>query len=82
MLAYATTTATRDLSSVCDLHHSSWQHRILNPLSEAGERTCVLMDLFPLGHNGNSKKRIKKKKRNEQFIPVGVESWEEQITSG
>ena len=31
-LAYAT--AMPDLSLVCDLHHSSWQHRIFNPLSE------------------------------------------------
>ena len=35
LLAYATATATRDLSLVCDLHHSSWQHWILNPLSKA-----------------------------------------------
>ena len=33
--AYATTTATQDLSHVCDLHHSSRQHQILNPLSKA-----------------------------------------------
>ena len=31
----ATATATPDLSHVCNLHHSSWQCRILNPLSEA-----------------------------------------------
>ena len=29
--AYATATATLDPSCVCDLHHSSWQCRILNP---------------------------------------------------
>ena len=29
--AYTTGTATQDLSHVCDLHHSSWQHQILNP---------------------------------------------------
>ena len=53
MLAYAivtamrdpTATATWDLSLVCDLHHSSWQHPILNPLSEARDRTHNLMDL-------------------------------------
>ena len=28
-------TATRDLSSVCDLHHSSRERQILKPLSEA-----------------------------------------------
>ena len=33
-----------ELSRVCDLHHSSWQFRILNPLSEARDRTIVLMD--------------------------------------
>ena len=42
--AYSTATATWDLSRICDLHHSSWQHQILNPLSEVRERTCVLMD--------------------------------------
>ena len=29
---------------VCDLHRSSRKHRILNPLSEARDRTHVLMD--------------------------------------
>ena len=33
--AYTTATATWDPSHVCDLHHSSLQHQILNPLSEA-----------------------------------------------
>ena len=32
---YATATATGDLRCICDLHHSSRQHWILNPLSEA-----------------------------------------------
>ena len=31
-------------SHVCRLHHSSRQHRIVNPLSEARDRTCILMD--------------------------------------
>ena len=35
LLAYATDTAMWDLSHVCDLHHSSQQCQILNPLSEA-----------------------------------------------
>ena len=35
LLAYTTATETPDPSHVCDLHHSSWQHGILNPLSEA-----------------------------------------------
>ena len=33
--AYATATATPDLSCVCNLHHSLWQCWILNPLSKA-----------------------------------------------
>ena len=35
-LTRATATATWDPSHVCELHHSSRQHRILNPLSRAG----------------------------------------------
>ena len=42
--AYATATATRDLSCPRDLHHSSWQHCILNPLCKARDRTHVLTD--------------------------------------
>ena len=41
--AYTAATATRDLSRICDLHHSSRKHRILNPLSEARDRTHNLM---------------------------------------
>ena len=54
--AYTTATATRDLSRVCDLHHSSWQRQILNPLSGARDQT--LMDISRVGNllsrNGNS----------------------------
>ena len=42
--ARATATATQDRSCVCDLHHNSWQCWILNPLSNAGDWTCVLAD--------------------------------------
>ena len=38
-LAYATATAMSDPSHVCDLHYSSRQCQILNPLSEAKDRT-------------------------------------------
>ena len=31
-------------SEPTDLHHRSQQHRILNPLSEARDPTCILMD--------------------------------------
>ena len=40
----ATATAIQDPSYVCDLHHSSWQCQILNPLSETRNGTCVLME--------------------------------------
>ena len=60
LLAYTTGTATQDLSCDNDLHHSSWQCRLLNPLREAGDRTHNLIhgyqsDLFLLCHNRNSK---------------------------
>ena len=44
LLAYTTAIAIQDLSLICDLHHSSWQRWILNPLSKARDQTCVLMD--------------------------------------
>ena len=37
---YATATTTPDPSHICNLHHSSWQHQILNPLSRARDRTA------------------------------------------
>ena len=54
LLAYATATAMQDTNRVCDLHHSSWQcqilnplskarDQILNPLSKARDQICVLM---------------------------------------
>ena len=42
--AYATAKAMPDPSCVCNLHHSSWQCRILNPLCKARDQTCVFMD--------------------------------------
>ena len=43
LLAYASATAMPDPSSACDLHHSSRQCWILNPLSEARDQTHNLM---------------------------------------
>ena len=43
MPAYTTATPTLDLSHVCDLHHSSQQCQILNPMSEAKDQTQNLM---------------------------------------
>ena len=37
--AYARGSATQNPSHVCDLHHSSRQHSILNPLSEGRDQT-------------------------------------------
>ena len=44
LLAYTTATAMPDPSYICNLHQSSWQHQILNPLSKARGQTCILMD--------------------------------------
>ena len=41
--AYATATATLDLSHVCNLFHSSQQCWILNALRKARDQTCNLM---------------------------------------
>ena len=42
--AYTTAIVTPDLSRICDLHHSSQQRQILNPLSEARDQTFIFMD--------------------------------------
>ena len=58
VLAYTTVTATSDLTWIFDLHHKSWQHQILNPLSNARDWTSILTDSCQvhntLSHNGNS----------------------------
>ena len=38
------TNKQKNRSYICDLHHSSWQHQILNPLSEIRDQTHILMD--------------------------------------
>ena len=43
-LAYAIARATPDASHVCNLHYSSRQHQIFNPLSRARDRTQVPTD--------------------------------------
>jgi len=43
LLTCARATATPNPSHVCDLHHSSQQHQILNPVSEARDHTHNLM---------------------------------------
>jgi len=44
LLVYTTATATTDPSRVWNLHRSSRQHWILNPLSETRDWTPILMD--------------------------------------
>ena len=44
LLAYATATASRDPRCISAPHHSSWQHWILNLLSEARDGTRILRD--------------------------------------
>ena len=43
--AYTTATATQDPSLVYYLHHSLQQRQIPDPLSEARDQTCILMDI-------------------------------------
>ena len=56
--AITTYTEMQDLSHISDLHHSSKQCQILNPLSEARDQSCILMDAslicFPLSQERNS----------------------------
>ena len=42
--AYTAATAVQDPSLDCTLYHSSWHCQIFNPLSEARDRTHILMD--------------------------------------
>ena len=42
-LAHGTAATTWDPSHICDLHQSSQQHWILNPLSEARDQICNFM---------------------------------------
>ena len=44
--AYTTATTVPYLSHICDLHHSLQQCQILNPLSEARDRTCFFVDVL------------------------------------
>ena len=39
--AYVTATEMPDLSHIFNPHHGSWQHWILNPLSEAGDQPAT-----------------------------------------
>ena len=45
LLAYITATAMWDLSHIYNLHRSSWQCWMPNPLSEARDQIYILMDV-------------------------------------
>ena len=42
--AYTAATTMWDPSGICDLHHSSQKHWILNPLRKAKDGTRILID--------------------------------------
>ena len=48
LLACTTATARQDPSHICDLHCSSWQCHIFNPLSKDRDRICVVMNISRL----------------------------------
>ena len=53
--AYTTATAMQDLSHIFDVHHSSWQCCIPDPLSKARDETRILMDASQIHFLFNSK---------------------------
>ena len=70
LLAYTTATATQDLSCFCDLNHSSGQHQIPNPLSEARDRTHILIDTSQIRFHCTmtmTQRNLKKNKVGEPF---------------
>ena len=75
LLAYAAATATWDLSCISDLCGSLQQHGILNPLNQARDWRCILMDtgqvLNLMNHNGNSRNKFFKI-QTIVFIPLYV----------
>ena len=48
---YATAIATQDSSHICNLHHSSQQCRIPNPVSKVRELICIPMDICWVCHH-------------------------------
>ena len=69
--AYTTATAMWDPSHIFDLHHSSGQHRILNPLSKARDQPHgSWSDSFLLHHNRNSMKHHFSRYVQTTIIPI------------
>ena len=59
LLAYTTATAMRNLSCICDLHHSSQQYHIINPHSKARDWTSFLMDASQIRFHWATKGTLK-----------------------
>ena len=80
---YTTATALWDLSRNCYLHHSSRHYQILNPLSEAREQTCVLMDPGQihnlLSHDGRAQDSVFKEQMTVDAKPASWVLKREQI---
>ena len=58
--AYTTGMAMSDPHSICDLRHSLRQCQILNPLSEARNRTCVLVETILCHYPTEPQQALKK----------------------
>ena len=54
----ATATATLDLNHISEVHQSLLQCRILNPLSEAMDRTCIFMDTNQIHFHSNAGSKL------------------------
>uniref|UniRef100_A0A8D1CJ57 Uncharacterized protein n=1 Tax=Sus scrofa TaxID=9823 RepID=A0A8D1CJ57_PIG len=75
LLAYTTATTMKDPSLICDLHCSSQQCQILNPLGNARDQTCILIDTnkFPYqSHNGNSPVAFRSTQLSPPAIPRNI----------
>ena len=63
-MSYGSFHARGQISCNCQPTPQPQQHQIFNPLSEARDQTCILMDTSwvpnPLSHNGNSDESILK----------------------
>ena len=75
LLAYAVAAVTPDLSRTCDLHHTSWQHWILNPLSRARDRTCILMGTSQVHYRWATRGTPGAHNFKSAWIPVWFPCW-------
>ena len=80
-------TATQDPSGIFDLHHSSQQCGILNPLSQAGDQTHILMDsswiAFCLATMGTPARLFLTELTLARFLvkPLAMDHWEVSLSS-